>query len=74
MRRRLALLVPVRSSLAFRPGVFLAGPALSTPGTERKLEVVPARRRVEKPTVNALGPPSLLREGEREEEMNLTAQ
>lgn len=58
-RHRLALLVPAHSSPAFRPGVFLAGPALSTPGTERKLEVVPVRRRVEKPTVNASGAPSL---------------
>lgn len=72
---RLALHAPVRSSPAFRPGVFLAGPALSTPRTERKLEVVPGRRRVEKPTVNASGsPPPLLREGEREEEMNFAAQ
>lgn len=37
------------------------------------MEVVPARRPVEKPTVNASGSPLSLREGKREEEMNLTA-
>lgn len=54
---RLARHAPVRSSQAFRPGVFLEGPPLFTPRTERKLEVVPARGRVEKPTVNASGSP-----------------
>lgn len=39
------------------------------------MEVVPARRRVEMPTVNASGcPPNLLWEGGREEEVDFTAQ
>lgn len=37
------------------------------------MEVVPALRLVEKPTVNASGSPPTLREGEREEEVNFTA-
>ena len=37
------------------------------------MEAVPARRRVEKPMVNASGSPPSLRDREREENRNLTA-
>lgn len=72
-RRRLALPAPARRLPAFGPCVFFAGPALPTPGNERKLCRWFPDRRVEKPTVNASGSPPTLREGEREGEVNFTA-
>lgn len=64
---------PPPTSLQARHLFRRPGPPRSV--TERKtMEAVPARRRVEKPMVNASGSPPSLRERERGEKMNLTAQ